>query len=59
MSWKVRFEIEISGVKDMETANNIGKEFNISLCKTSDNFFKDFDIPELDVIIKNSKEIER
>ena len=59
MSWKIRFEIEISGVKDMETANNIGKEFSITLRKTTDNFLEDLDIPEFNVIIKNSKEIER
>jgi len=59
MSWKIRFGIEISGVKDMEMANNIGKEFSISLRKTTDTFLRDLDIPDLNVIINNSKEIER
>ena len=59
MSWKIIFEIEISGVKDMETANNIGKEFSTSLRRSINIFLEDLDISEENVIIKNSKEIER
>jgi len=59
MSWKIKFEIEISGEKDMQTANNIGKEFSMKLHKSINIFLKDLDISEENVIIKNSKEIER
>ena len=59
MSWKIKFEIEIIGVKDMEMANNMSKDFSTSLHKSINIFLKDLDIPKENVIIKNSKEIER
>jgi hypothetical protein len=59
MSWKIKFEIEISGIKDMELANNMSKDFSTSLHKSINIFLKNLDISKEHVIIKNSKEIER
>jgi hypothetical protein len=59
VSWKIRFEIEISGVEDMLKANDIGNKMKLSLNEYLNVFLRDFNISGKNIIIKNSKEIER
>jgi hypothetical protein len=59
MSWIVKCEVQISGVEDMITADNIGKELQIPLKEYSKKIVEKIGLSEKNINIISSKEIYR